>query len=120
MRLKNRRAGKTKDEEGLTARILDELIEVANRIQAIPMLTYLPVEEEITSHSLLTDGEQVLFALCQTNGKVRCFSARPSFAEAIAEGTVCKLTGHWDPADHRAVAQAIRRYLVDEGYGVAP
>jgi hypothetical protein len=93
---------------------------VADRIQATPIFTYLPVEEEITSRSLLTDGEQVLFALCQTNGKVRCFSARPSFAEAIAEGTVCKLTGHWDPAGHCAVAQAIRRYLIDEGYVVAP
>jgi hypothetical protein len=106
--------------EMVTAHILDEVIAVAERIHAIPLLIYLPTGEEISDRTPLTDGERFLFGVCQTHGNVRCLSARPSFAQEIATGTTLKLTGHWDPAGHLVVAKAIRRYVLCEGLGVVP
>ena len=104
----------------LTAHILAEMIAVAERIRAMPLFIYLPVREEISDRTPLTDAERFLFAVCQTHGKVRCLSARPAFAEEIARGTTFKLRGHWDPAGHLVVAKATRRYLMAEGYSITP
>jgi hypothetical protein len=106
--------------ERLTALILADMIAVAERIHARPLFVYLPVGEEIADRTPLTDGERFLSGVCRTYGKVRCFSTRPFFAEEMARGTTFKLTGHWDPAGHRVVAKAIRRYLMGEGVWECP
>jgi hypothetical protein len=103
-----------KEEEILTSHILNEMIEVADNIHAIPIFVYLPAGEEITAQTPLTYGEKFLFSLCQTNDKVRCFSSRPYFAEEIAKGTIFKLRGgHWEPSCHLVIAKAIMGYLTN-------
>jgi hypothetical protein len=64
--------------------------------------------------------EAFMFSLCQLNKKAKCFSTRPRFAEKIARGERFKSSGHWEPAGHLTVAEAIQRYLVDEGYVPVP
>ncbi len=61
-------------------------------------------------------GEKYLFAMCQTIDRVRCFSARPRFAEKMIKGVTFKKQVHWGPAGHLAAAEAIHRYLSDGGY----
>jgi hypothetical protein len=93
----------------------NKMVEVCDSIQAIPMFIYLPARWEITAHAPLIDGEKFLFSLCQTNGKVRCFSARPYFAKGVEKGIKFAL-GHWNPPGHLAVAEAISDYLINEEY----
>src|SRR5262249_62377985 len=64
--------------------------------------------------------EKYLFSVCQLNEQARCFSTRPYFAEKIAKGETFKSGGHWEPEGHLAVAEDIKRYLVDQGYVTAP
>jgi hypothetical protein len=103
-----------KAERVLTARILDEIAQVTAGLHATPLIVYLPVGAEITSHADRTDGEQFLFAFCRRDRTVRCFSARPYFTDEAARGVRFRPTGHWEPAGHLVVAKAIRDYLTDE------
>jgi hypothetical protein len=106
-----------KEKENITTAILSEIIKLAESIHAIPIFVYLPSGHEISARSTpLTSGEKYLFAVCQTNDTVRCLSTRPYFAQKMAEGVTFKKWGHWSPAGHLACAEAIKRYLVDEGY----
>ncbi len=107
-----------KEKEAITTAILTEIINLADSIQAIPIFVYLPSGKEIYNSTPLTKGEDYLFSMCQTNGRVRCFSTRPSFAEKMTKGVTFKKRIHFGPASHLAVAEAIKRYLVDEGYVV--
>ena len=66
----------------------------------------------------LTEGEENLFAVCQTTDSVRCFSARPFFREKVTKGPIFAKDTHYAPAGHLAAAKAIKRYLIDEGYVV--
>jgi hypothetical protein len=110
---------KTEMEEVTTA-ILTDMIQVIESIHAIPMLAYLPRGKEIAMDIAVTQDEAYMFSLCHSNENAKCFSTRPYFAEKIAQGEKFKSKGHWEPAGHRTVAEAIKRYLVDEGYVPAP
>ncbi len=105
-------------QEEITRKILAEIVRVAEGIHAIPILAYLPCAEEIYADSALTDGERFLFAVGRAEG-ARCFSVRPHFTQRIAEGARFKARGHWEPLGHRTAAEAIGRYLLDEGL-IAP
>jgi hypothetical protein len=106
-----------KREEEITTALLTEIIKLADSIHAIPIVAYLPARDEISVDTALMPGEKYLLAMCQTNDRVRCFSTRPYFAEKMTKGvTFKKGYGHWGPAGHLAVAEAIKRYLVDGGY----
>ncbi len=104
-----------KEMEDVTNAILTDMIKSTESIHAIPILVYLPVESEIFERTAVTQYESYMFSICQLNGKAKCFSTRPYFAEQIAKGATFKLRGHWDAAGHRTVAEAIKRYLVNEG-----
>jgi hypothetical protein len=67
-----------------------------------------------------TRGEAYMFSICQLNEKARCFSTRPQFAEKQMRGEAFKTSGHWEPAGHLVVAEAIKNYLIDEGYVTRP
>jgi hypothetical protein len=98
----------------ITTAILNEIINVANNTHALPIIVYLPTTREIAHPS---SAEEYLFALCQANGRVRCFSARQQFLEEMAKGTAFdQRKWHWEPEGHRAAAEAIKRYLVQGGY----
>ena len=105
-----------KEKEDITTAILDEIIKLAESIGAIPIFSYLPQGKEIADRTPLTAGEKYLLTMCQTNDGVRCFSTRPHFSKKMAAGVTFKQRGHWGPAGHLAAAEAIRSYLVDEGY----
>jgi hypothetical protein len=114
---------KEKEMKNITTALLTEIITLTDRIHAIPIFVYLPPGGEISDRTALTQGEKFLFSMCETNGKVKCFSTRPAFAEKIAKGTKEAsfiLKWHWGPEGHLTVAEAIKRYLVDEGYVVLP
>lgn len=106
--------------ENITTAILTDMINAVESIHAIPIFAYLPRGREIGSNKTAVEDEAYLLSVCQPSAKAKCFSARPLFAEKIAKGERFKTGGHWDPAGHRVVAEAIRRYLVDEGYIAAP
>ena len=109
-----------KEMEDITTAILTEMISLIESIHAIPILAYLPRGKEIAMDIAVTEDEAYMFSICQLNEKAKCFSTRPYFAEKIAQGETFKSRGHWEPAGHRTVAEAIKRYLVDEGYVPAP
>jgi hypothetical protein len=119
-----------KEEEDLTIAILTEIINVAEGIQAVPIFVYLPngLDDPIFAHrpngrdisvrAPLTSGEKYLFGVCQTDHRVKCLSTRPHFEEKMNDGATIapQKHGHWGPAGNRVIAEAITRYLVDEGY----
>ena len=104
----------------ITTAILTDMIRVVESIPATPILAYLPRGREIAMDIAATEGETYMFSICKLNEKAKCFSTRPYFAEKIAEGESFKLRGHWDAAGHMTVAEAIKNYLIDEGYITAP
>ena len=106
--------------EEITTAILMELIRSADSIHAIPILAYLPRASEIAKEIAVTQEETYLFSICQQNEKVKCFSTRPHFAEKIAKGETFKSSGHWEPAGHLTVAEAMKDYLVDQGHTTTP
>jgi hypothetical protein len=106
--------------EEITTAILMELIRSADSIHAIPILGYLPRSSEIAKEIAVTEEETYMFSICQLNEKAKCFSTRPYFAKKIAKGETFKSSGHWEPAGHLTVAEAIKDYLVDQGHITAP
>jgi hypothetical protein len=106
--------------EAITTALLLDLIRSAESIDAIPMLVYLPRAREIANDAAMLPEEKYLFSICQQNKKARCFSTRPHFADKIAQGQTFKSSGHWEPAGHLTVAEAIKNYLLDEGRKPAP
>lgn len=109
-----------KEMENITTAILTDMITIVERIDAIPILAYLPRAREIAKDIAVTQDEEYMFSICRLNAKAKCFSTRPYFAEKIANGKTFKSSGHWEPAGHLAAAEAIKRYLVDQGHVTAP
>jgi len=105
-----------KEMETITTAILTDMIHSIESIPAIPILAYLPRAREIANAVPVTPDEEYLFSICKLNPKAQCFSTRPYFAEKIANGETFKSSGHWEPAGHLAAAEAIKRYLIDQGY----
>jgi hypothetical protein len=104
----------------ITTALLMELIRSVESIPATPILAYLPRGREIALDVAVTQDEKYMFSVCQLNERAKCFSTRPYFAEKIAKGETFKSGGHWEPAGHLTVAEAIKRYLVDEGHVTVP
>jgi len=44
------------------------------------------------------------------------FFGKAQFTAKIEKGKCLKFGGHWDPAGHMVVAEAIRNHLEAEGY----
>ena len=109
-----------KEMDDVTTAILTDIIKSIESIHAIPILVYLPTRKEIYERTAVTRHETYMFSICQINGKAKCFSTRPYFAEKIAKGETFKVKGHWDPAGHHVVAEAIKQYLVDAGLIIVP
>ena len=109
-----------KEIEDISTAILTEMIKLIDSVPAIPVLAYLPRAREIAMDIAMTRGEAYMFSMCQLHKKAKCFSTRPQFAKKIAKGQAFKSDGHWEPPGHLAVAEAIKNYLVDEGYVTAP
>lgn len=85
---------------------------------AISIFIYLPMAHEIMDPDELTGGEAFLYEYSQTNEKVKCFSSRPHFRKKAEQGPKFKLGGHWCPFGHLTAAEAIRDYLINQGYVV--
>ena len=111
---------RNKEMKDTTTAILTEMIKVIENVPAVPMIAYLPRAREIAMDIAMTRGEVYMFSVCQLKEKAKCFSTRPDFAEKKVKGEVFKSSGHWEPAGHLAVAEAIKNYLIDEGYVTAP
>jgi len=99
--------------EHITTAILMDMIKLIESVHAIPILAYLPRAREIAMDIAMTQDEAYMFSMCQLNEKAKCFSTRPHFAEKIAKGEAFKSGGHWEPAGHLVVAEAIKNYLVE-------
>jgi len=102
----------------ITSAILREMIDVVESVHATPVLEYLPRGKEIALKTAETEDEAYMLSICRPDDKAKCFSTRPHFAEKIAEGMRFKAGGHWEPAGHMVVAEAIKHHLVSEGYVV--
>jgi hypothetical protein len=105
-----------KETEDITSAILTAMIKLVDSVHAIPILAYLPRGREIAMDLAVTRGEAYMLTLCRLNEQAKCFSTRPHFAERKAKGEAFKSSGHWEPAGHLAAAEAIKNYLVNEGY----
>jgi hypothetical protein len=105
-----------REKERITDAILSEMVRVADSIKAIPMFVFLPIGKEIAVGRDSTSDEKWFARFCHEHRTVKCLSAFPQFAEAMAKGATFKTRGHWDAAGHAVVAQAIARYLTDSGY----
>jgi hypothetical protein len=90
-----------------------DMIKLIDSMHATPILAYLPRSSEIAMDVAVTRGEAYMFSICQLNEKAKCFSTRPYFAKKIAKGEAFKSGGHWEPAGHLVVAEAIKNYLVE-------
>ena len=102
-----------KEMEDITTAILMDLIGSIESIHATPILAYLPRGREIAMDTAVTQDEAYMSSLCQLNENAKCFSTRPYFAEKMAKGETFKSRGHWEPAGHLVVAEAIKDYLVE-------
>ena len=102
--------------QDITTAILRDMINVVESGHATPIFAYLPRGKEIAMEDTETEDESYMLSICRPNEKAKCFSVRPYFTERMAQGERFKSGGHWDPAGHRVVAQAIKDYLVNEGY----
>ena len=102
--------------QDITTAIVREMINVVESVHATLILEYLPRGREIALKTGKTEDEAYMFSICRADDKAKCFSTRPHFAQKIAEGTRFKAGGHWDPAGHMVVAEAIKQHLVSEGY----
>ena len=109
-----------KEIEEITTAILKEMIKSIESVPAIPILAYLPRAREIAMEIAMTRGEAYMFSMCQLNEKAKCFSTRPHFAKKIEKGKAFKSSGHWEPAGHLTVGEAIKNYLVEEGIRYRP
>ena len=105
-----------REQQEITTALLSEMVDVIKGIGASPIFVYLPPGWEISVASELTSGEEYLFSACRRIDSARCFSTRPRFAEKMAAGVVFKRRGHWRPAGHLTVAEAIKRYLIEEAH----
>lgn len=104
------------ERDRLTEHILDQMVETIDKIDGIPIIVYLPQQDEIYDPSEVLEDEKFLFSYCQTNDKVHCFSSCPYFAEKIRQGESFKSKGHWNPIGHLTVAEAINDYLVTNNF----
>jgi hypothetical protein len=109
-----------KEMEEITTAILTDMIRLSESIHAVPILAYLPRGREIAKDIAVTEDESYMFSICKVNETAKCFSTRPYFAEKIAKGETFKSGGHWEPAGHLTVAEAIKQYLVDERLVTVP
>ena len=98
----------------ITTAILSEMIRTIEAMDAIPIFVYLPSPERFRDPAPITPAEAYLFSLCETGRNARCISTRPYFAAKIANGTIFREEGHYDPAGNLTVAEAIRDYLVND------
>jgi hypothetical protein len=98
--------------------ILQQMISTADSIGAVPIFVFLPSDVNTSSEPQLVAGEKYLFSVCSESSTVECFSTRPHFANKLAQGTIFSTgaEGHWDPASHQTVAEAIRDYLIKAGH----
>jgi hypothetical protein len=100
----------------ITAAILTRIIDMAESTQAVPVFVYLPYGSEISTDASRNAGEDHFFSMCDADTRVHCFSARPRFAEKLIQGVDFDTEGHWGPAGHLAVAEAIEHYLLGQGH----
>jgi hypothetical protein len=98
--------------EALTQAILDEIVRTAREIRAVPVLTYLPVIEELDDTSSVPSArERFLKTYCDSRG-VACLLLRPTFAREYQRGERFNVPGHhWGPAAHLVAARAIAQFL---------
>ena len=92
------------------------MINVVESVHATAIFAYLPRGKEIAMEGTETEDESYMLSICRPNEKAKCFSVRPYFTVRIAQGERFKSGGHWDPAGHKVVAEAIKDYLVNESY----
>jgi lysophospholipase L1-like esterase len=99
--------------ERITEAILRQMTKEIRQAGATPVFAYLANGRENAGKAPLNDDERWFNGLCQRLSTVHCLSTRPYFDERVAAGQKFKLKGHWEPAGHVVVADAIGRFLAD-------
>jgi len=97
--------------EAITQAIFDELVKTARQINAVPVLVYLPVLDEILNQDpALTVNEKFLLSYCQER-QVGCLFLRDRFLEEQRNGVTFNTRSHWFANGHRTAAKRITEYL---------
>jgi hypothetical protein len=97
----------------LTRSLFDEILATTRTIGAVPVFVYLPVYQELLDSSDdMSGGERYFYEYCQARS-VSCLLLRPGFREDIKRGVKFNSQSHWNPATHKAAAQGIRDFLLN-------
>lgn len=111
------------DARETTELLLDEIVKTTRSIGAVPVIVYLPVNEEIeplrqfgiTTYSpAVADREQYLQGICDKE-KLACLFLRPRFREEVAKGVDLHPRGHWNATAHSIAGEEIKDFLSRNG-----
>jgi hypothetical protein len=110
-RLRDRLGTEQREVERVTLRILAEIAHVSSTIGATFVLAYLPDGREIAADPAATSGERFFSRACAAIVSARCVNTRSEFALRRSQGTEFKVSGHWGPEGHQAVAHSLAAFL---------
>ena len=99
----------------LTAAILDEIALASAGAGARPVFAYLPVEHEMEQRALTPTPRQRFFLDYCANRRVVCLDLRQAFFGRASSDAAPSISGHWNAAEHRLAAEALRDGLAREG-----
>lgn len=99
----------------LTAAILDEIALASAGAGARPAFAYLPAVEEMEQRDLTPTPHQRFFLDYCGAGRVVCLDLRQAFIGRARSDAAPSISGHWNAAEHRLAAEALRDGLEREG-----
>ncbi len=110
------RLGKNEAEARELARaILDEIVATTRQAGAVPVIVYLPVNEEIVRPDVSMDVQELdLYDYCQNRG-IPCLFPRQQIHEKLETGDDFRLHGHWNAMTHELAAREIADFVIRKG-----
>jgi hypothetical protein len=107
---RNKRRLSQIEAEKVTTAILDEMVNIANLINAVPVFIYLPTNDEMSAFNKKLPQEEYLSRYCMNRG-IYFLSLKSYFLAKRNIGVVTKAKGHWEAKEHQIAAEAIKKYL---------
>ena len=108
-----------REAEAISRAILEEIAHSVRAAGAVPVIVYLPVENELLDRSpALNRGERFLRSVCARAG-LRFYSLRPELSTDLDPADRAAARGHWPASVHALAASRIRDILSQETGGAA-
>ena len=103
----------------VTRLLLHEIVATTRSFGAVPVVVYLPVNEEIepypqfgitTNSPSVADRELYLSSICEKEN-LPCLSLRPRFRAEVEKGADLHPRGHWNAKAHSLAGEEIENFL---------